>query len=308
MGSHILLWRSPTIRKPCPPLPAGVERCFLDTPGGKLELLTSLPPQRTGKPPLLFVHGGFGSAQCYRNYLPYFSSRGYPAYAVSLRGHGESWQPGFWRMFFTPRQRFVEDIVAVARMIRKQEGEVVLVGHSSGGGCIQDLVSQGLEPVAGLVLLAAIPGSGSFYVNCNWWRLDSWFFPRFFWHLCHPRSPLSSTPLVKAAFFSHGFPEKEVRKVEAMMSEWESMAWPNGMMWRFVDPKKVVARMRRMLVVAGEVDALMSVMIERELAEWYRKAGGNVEDEVVRGAGHHLMLDTTWEEGARTLDAWLERG
>jgi pimeloyl-ACP methyl ester carboxylesterase len=41
------------------------------------------------------------------------------------------------------------------------EGEVVLVGHSSGGGLCQGILTQGKIRVEGLVLVAAVPGPGS---------------------------------------------------------------------------------------------------------------------------------------------------
>lgn len=57
---HRLTWTvSPTSR---PTLPDGVERMFLPSPDGLLELLVSLPKHyqagRDSKPPLLFLHGG----------------------------------------------------------------------------------------------------------------------------------------------------------------------------------------------------------------------------------------------------------
>lgn len=57
---HRLTWTvSPT---PRPTLPDGVERMFLPSPDGLLELLVSLPKHyqagRDSKPPLLFLHGG----------------------------------------------------------------------------------------------------------------------------------------------------------------------------------------------------------------------------------------------------------
>ena len=40
--------------------------------------------------PLLFVHGGWHSASCWRNFVDYFADAGYRAGAMSLRGHGDS--------------------------------------------------------------------------------------------------------------------------------------------------------------------------------------------------------------------------
>ena len=59
-----------------------------------LEVRTCLPPRGNangGKPPLLFVHGGYCDAWCWAPYfLPWFAAKGYAAHALSLRGHGAS--------------------------------------------------------------------------------------------------------------------------------------------------------------------------------------------------------------------------
>ena len=53
----------------------------------------------------------------------FFSSRGYPCYAVSYRGHGGSWYPGFWKMYFTSRGCIAEDLVAGIKEVERLEGE-----------------------------------------------------------------------------------------------------------------------------------------------------------------------------------------
>ena len=218
-------------------------------------------------------------------------------------------------MYFTPRKAFVSDILFTLRTLAPEfSSPPVLIGHSAGGGCVQDLLSNPDMDVhvGGMVLLAAIPGYGSLGVNINWWKLDPWFFLRMLWHCGHPRSPLSSTELVRRAFFSRGMPEMEVKRVERTMAEWESMSWPMGMMARFVEPMKVLQKLagseRGILVVAGEKDKLMGVEIERKLAAWYRQAGGkvSVDVEVSSGVGHHLMLDVNWKDGAEKVAAWLD--
>ena len=60
-------------------------------PEHHLEVRTRLPARATRKPPLLFIHGGYCDAWCWEPYfLPWFAARGYPAHALSLRGHGAS--------------------------------------------------------------------------------------------------------------------------------------------------------------------------------------------------------------------------
>ena len=163
---HALLFSIPKDR-PIAAIPAGItERRFFQTPSGPLELHVALPSERTNKPPLLFVHGGFGSAECYQNFLPFFAAQGYSCYAVSLRGHGHSFNPGYWALYFTPRQAFLTDLAAAVRYVREDIGGAanpIVLGHSSGGGLTQDLCYQGLAgQIPGVVLLAAIPGSGRY--------------------------------------------------------------------------------------------------------------------------------------------------
>jgi pimeloyl-ACP methyl ester carboxylesterase len=164
-----LRWRRPT--NTLIPLPSGIERFFIDTPGGKIELLYARPKQQQQPPqarpdasPLFFVHGGMGGAWVWLEYLQFFAARGIPCYAVSMRGHGGSYYPSYLRMVYaTTKRMLADDVLAGLRWAQEREGgrEVVLVGHSSGGGLSQLLLSEKDVRVKGLVLVAAVPGFGS---------------------------------------------------------------------------------------------------------------------------------------------------
>lgn len=150
---------------PPPALPDGVERLFIETPSGLLEILYAAPTgsTRQGATPLFFVHGGMGGAWVWFEYLQFFSSQGIPCYAISLRGHGESWQPSFLRMVYgTTKRALASDLVASIRWAEGRENsQVVLVGHSSGGGLSQLVLSNKDIKIKGLVLEGAVPGFGS---------------------------------------------------------------------------------------------------------------------------------------------------
>ncbi|KAJ8456350.1 hypothetical protein ONZ45_g18757 [Pleurotus djamor] len=155
------------------PLPPGLVRGHIDGPGGKLELIIAEPPSTyTGprKRPVFFSHGGFGFAGEWAEWMAYLSQvHNIPCYAVSLRGHGFSWHPSYIRMvFFTTKRTLANDLVAGIKWAEKRERsltdrevEVVLVGHSSGGGLAQIILDAGDVTVAGLVLAASIPCYGS---------------------------------------------------------------------------------------------------------------------------------------------------
>ncbi|CCO30264.1 hypothetical protein BN14_04291 [Rhizoctonia solani AG-1 IB] len=268
--------------------PHGTQRYYLSTPAGHLEILYALPGSaaidspvdKSWKAPVLFLHGGFGSANCYSNFLPWFAERGHPVYSLSLRGHGRSWRPSYWALYFTPKHVLADDVAAGLKFIGKRHpnaGPTTLVGHSSGGGLSQHVIDSGKgEGVGKLVVLAGIPSFGGWRVYLNWFIIDPWFPIRVLWDLYHPRSPLSSTRLVHRAFFAPTYSIDKVQAFEAEMSPFESMSWPSGMMFPFVSRKRLLSNLTKhynarapLLTICGAQDRLVSVLIMRRLAHLY---------------------------------------
>ncbi|RDL37681.1 Uncharacterized protein BP5553_05114 [Venustampulla echinocandica] len=341
---HALVWtRSPVV---VPDPPSNTTRSYIPTPLGKLEILSAQPspssPSSPRKKAILFQHGGFGHASVWDNYLTYFSKLGYPCYALSLRGHGASWKPSYLRMVWGYGKRdFAQDLGHALTWVSGVETglrggnfsseDLVLIGHSAGGGLSQYFLSQGMGEVGALVICAGFPNFGGLGVYWNWFKNDPWFAPRYyirdFWH---SRSPLSSTTLVHRAFFSPEFPREEVKKWELYIPEYESMLWPLGMMLPFVNVWNVVknitgwGKSKRLMVLAGEKDTLMGVTLMQQMAGIYRKTAAktlksrdqgkvddgwadvdNIEFDVVSNAGHHIQNDLTWEEGAEKILGFL---
>lgn len=59
-------------------------------PDPRLEVRRRTPQGATSRPNLLFAHGLGHGAWCWEHWLPAAAEAGYPAFAVSLRGHGGS--------------------------------------------------------------------------------------------------------------------------------------------------------------------------------------------------------------------------
>ena len=156
------LWWSRPSGSPRPP-PEGLQRHWIDTPDGSLEILSANPPEQSRGVPVFFTHGGMGGAWVWAEYMRFLAARGIPCYALSTRGHGESWHPSYLRMVYcTTRRMLGDDLVAGIRWVQdREQSEVLLVGHSSGGGLSQAILSEGDVTVKGLALLGAVPGSGS---------------------------------------------------------------------------------------------------------------------------------------------------
>ena len=162
----------------------------------------------------------------------------------------------------------------------------------------------------------------SLSVYSSWLRLNPFFLLRLYLHdLGHPRSPLFSTTLMHAAFFSRAYIIIKVPALECQMTEYKSLIWPLRMMFQFVDVKRVLLGCRGlMLVVAGEEDKLMKredMKLMTEIYEGARKdllqekkvndeVEGAVKCRVVEDSGHHLMNDLHWEEAVRIIEDWLK--
>ena len=105
-----------------------------------LELLACLPQSPTQRRPLLFLHGAHCAAACFRAVRPSTARAGYASYALSLRGHGKSWQPSTFAFHVLMSLDFyVADAVAGIEFLADEYSDTpaVVVDHSMGGGVLQ---------------------------------------------------------------------------------------------------------------------------------------------------------------------------
>jgi pimeloyl-ACP methyl ester carboxylesterase len=293
------------------PLPEHVERVFVKTEHGDLELLISRPKQCSDVPPVFFAHGGYGSARVWLEFMEHLHHFGYSGllYAYSFRNHGASYTVSFFDMVYrTSLDSCVEDLLACFECAKHdaRSDDLVVVGHSSGGGLLQYALARGVIKARALVLLDAIPHFGSYGVYWNWLKTDPWFPLRNMVHFQHPTSPLSSDRLVHQAFFGHKYPMENVPDFRRWMPAYESMGWPLGMfgdLWawwkgrpRWLDTKDIVAnlskttddgRHHRVCIVLGAEDMMIDVDMCRLQAAQYRQA---LNDHRAKSAEHQDSL------------------
>jgi hypothetical protein len=164
--------------------------------------------------------------------------------------------------------------------------------------------------------------------------MDPWFiFRMLFNHFGHPMSPLSSTKLVKQAFFCDDYPMDKVIEFEKRMPRNESYLWPMGQMWRMAEGLNVIRNIvgwgntERIAIILANNDRLITPNLCQRTADEYREAfdnavlGGDIIADfrevavapngesvgqgvivyVVPGAGHHLQNDLQSEVGAVKL-------
>ena len=121
----------------------------------KLELVEKMRESATGKHPILFVHGAGHGAWCWRSWMELAAESGYPAYAVSLRGHAGS----EGSLLKSNLAGYVNDVVRTAASLPKQ---TIIVGHSLGGLVVQRTIARYAAKAAVLVApIPARPGVGT---------------------------------------------------------------------------------------------------------------------------------------------------
>ncbi len=107
----------------------------------------------SGSETIIFIHGNFGS---WRWWAPQFSNLpdSYTAYALDLRGCGDSEQPetGY------DLETLVSDIEQLTTHLGLKKFH--LVGHSLGGALVQEFSCRFPEKVISLTLVAPVPASG----------------------------------------------------------------------------------------------------------------------------------------------------
>ena len=102
--------------------------------------------------PIVFSHGWPLTADVWDDQLFFFASRGYRTVAHDRRGGGRSSQSWTGQDMDT----YADDLAAVIEELDLKD--IVLVGHSTGGGEVTRYIARhGTKRVARVVLLAAIP-------------------------------------------------------------------------------------------------------------------------------------------------------
>jgi non-heme chloroperoxidase len=102
-------------------------------------------------PPVVFSHGWPPNADAWDQQLFFVASNGFRAMAHDRRSHGRFSQ----RWEGNDMEQYADDLAALIDTL--DLAEIVLVGHSTGGGEVTRYVGRhGTAPVAKVVLLSAI--------------------------------------------------------------------------------------------------------------------------------------------------------
>lgn len=248
------------------------------------EVVSRLPEGATDKPPLLFVPGLGQGAWCFaEHWLAAAAARGFPAYAVSLRGHGAS--GGAERVKRWLLRDYVHDVVQAAVALPEQP---VLVGHSLGALVVQKAAER--YPARGIALVAPV---GSRPVLASLARVARQ----------HPtdvaRAVAGGTLPLRAEYLFRGLDPAAAAAYVARNGRESAFAQWSMLLHRPPGPPLGGAPV---LVIGSPDDRLIDpgevVATARHYGVWPR---------MVPGIGHHMPLDAGWERPLEIILDWVER-
>ncbi len=240
---------------------------------------------RTGRLPLLFVHGYWQAAWCWDEHLmPELARRGYDCFAVSLTGHGGSEGK--------IRGRSVRDHVEdVYNVVARFDTPPIVIGHSMGGYVVQHYASFG-HPATGIVLVAPVPPRGAWGAT---WRVARRHPGKFIKaNLTFDIGAVVEDPSHAYEWlFAPSFPREEADRYG---DRWERASYRTYLGLLFGRPD--VNRIRVPIVlIGGSEDALFT------LDEWEKAARSlQARLDVLVGAGHQIMLEPAWRELADRIE------
>jgi pimeloyl-ACP methyl ester carboxylesterase len=257
----------------------------------RLEIISEKPASASRPVPLLFVHGMWFSAWCWaENFLPYFARHGYEAYALSLRGHGDS--EGVRNINRVSLKDYLRDVLDVAGQFSSPP---VLVGHSMGG-LITQMCFAHFRPAAA-VLLASVPPGG--ILPATWRIIRRQPLVSLKVNLMMDMQPLVSTPsLLRELTLSEHVPQEALESYFARAGNDSYRAFL-GMLAPNLKIKGDPGV--PLLVLGAENDMIMS---ENDVRNTARRYG--VEAEIFSGMAHCMMLETGWQKVADRIIGWLE--
>jgi pimeloyl-ACP methyl ester carboxylesterase len=237
---------------------------------------------------IIFVHGICTGAWVFEGWLRWFAERGYKAYALDLRGHGESpWQGNLGKVSL---RDYVEDVKCLLEIT----GPSVLVGHSLGGLIAQMVASEYPDLVQKAVFVTSGPPAGIFIAPAMARKM-----PKYWRALVFGSGFLPSFEDIRELMLNQ-FPSDEAWNIYQRLGE------ESGKVARQIPLKqfafwqtKAIRISCPMLVIGASYDPALPLSVQKRIAARY----GSRYIEVERG--HLPMLEPNWQEPAEVIRSWL---
>ncbi len=290
------------------------------------------------KPPILFIHGSYHSSWCWtENFIPYFSQKGYPTCAVSLRGTFPSKFTRSNPSRVVKIQEHIDDLYTVLQSLQiryKGYRKPVIISHSFGGLITQKLleIENVRRGLSGVSLLCSVAPSGNGPMTKRFLKsrfLDSLkivygfvfkavtqniricrdlFFDesvtdhdieRSFNYTCFEQNTLLDS--VKHRYMECFKADSEIgldlKSLSMLLPSVTSMNKDGQASWISSNEKDMIP----ILVIGAENDFIVDSFGVQETAKYL-----GVEAVTVRNLYHDVMLGPKWKETADILFNWLQ--
>ncbi|HEX6499275.1 MAG TPA: alpha/beta fold hydrolase [Micromonosporaceae bacterium] len=244
------------------------------------EVVSALPVDDEGKPPVLFVPGfGHGAWVFAEHWLEQTASRGFPAYAMSLRGHGGS---GSTRR--AGLRAYTHDVTQVAASLPRQ---AVLVGHGASALVVARALAR--YPARAAVLVSPVPGGFRTALTAL------------------ARNPIGTLPalvggrlrLRRGQLFSRELPTSVARGYSARLGRASTRAQWQLLFGRAPEPP---VGDPPVLVVGSPDDRVVPRSALTRVSRRYGRA-----PLLFPGVGHDMMLDARWREPIDAILDWVDK-
>jgi pimeloyl-ACP methyl ester carboxylesterase len=248
----------------------------------------SIEPQGPPQPhPILFVHGWWGGAWVWDRFMPFFAARGYPCYALNLRGnHGSKPVANLGKVSFADH---LDDV----RIVAKRLGNPIIIAHSAGGLLAHKLAEEALFPA--VVALAPAAPRGVF-------ALVSWTLLRL--AIRYGPAMLKQEPFLpdKPTMVEIDLNRLPAAEQEAVYQRLVPAPGRQGTDVAILGVPINRAKIRSpLLIVAGHDDNLTPLSVVQATA---RKLGATLHE--YPSHAHYLIREPGWEAIAHDIVQWLE--
>jgi pimeloyl-ACP methyl ester carboxylesterase len=251
---------------------------------GGVTVLSARPVHAVYRP-ILFVHGYLVHAAVFADWLPFFAARGFPAYAVNLRGRCGS-RPEI-DIGKASIQDFVDDAAAVARWL----GRPAVVGHSMGGLIAQKLAEQDAVSAAALVTPAPPRGISVVTLRLAIKQL------KYLGAMVRGRAVVPAREDMRELVLNRVPPAEQEALLDMMIPDSGRAGRDMSIVGVPVDETRVRCPL---LVVAAGDDRFIPKQVVTRIATRYR-----APMQTMIGRGHMVICEPEWESLADLIARWL---
>lgn len=239
---------------------------------------------------ILFVHGAGHGAWCWHDHFTgWFEARGYTVAAPDLPHHGSLDHRG---VMSTPLRTYLDSVGHAAGGLAPP---LVIVGHSLGGFVVEKYLEKTSADLAVLLAPSPLGFAGSPLLFA--WRVASRH-PVLFLKILATGRITDRPEVTREFFFTPETPDEIVDRCYSRMQPESIRVLLDAM-----PPLHPVRVSTPVVVIGAKRDPM--VPVAKDIATTGRMY--HTTPRIVPG-GHNMMLDTAWEEVARTIEtAIVER-